>query len=71
MSNKTYDICKWIAQYLLPALATLYFSVYPIWGLQYGEQIVSTITTVNAFLVVRVDIRTANFNNQIVAEKCE
>ena len=37
MSNKTYDICKWIAQYLLPALATLYFAVAQIWGLPYGE----------------------------------
>lgn len=32
MSNKTYDICKWIAQYLLPALATLYFAVSQIWA---------------------------------------
>ena len=36
MSNKTYDILKWVAQYLLPALATLYFAVAKIWGLPYG-----------------------------------
>ena len=28
MSNKTYDILKWIAMYLLPAAGTLYFAVW-------------------------------------------
>ena len=36
MSNKTYDILKWIAMYLLPAAGTLYFALAGIWGLPYG-----------------------------------
>ena len=71
MSNKTSDICKWIAQYLLPALATLYFAVSQIWGLPYGEQIVGTITAVDTFLGVLLGISTANYNKQIGAEKGE
>ena len=39
MSNKTYDILKWIAMYLLPAAGTLYFALAGIWGLPYGEQL--------------------------------
>ncbi len=35
MSNKTYDILKWIAMYLLPAAGTLYCTGWnlgsPIW----------------------------------------
>jgi len=27
MSNKTYDVLKWIAQFLLPAAGTLYFAL--------------------------------------------
>ena len=27
LNNKVYDILKWIAQYLLPALGTLYFAL--------------------------------------------
>lgn len=50
MSNKTYDILKWIAQYLLPGIGTLYFALGNIWGLPYVEQIVGTITAVDAFL---------------------
>lgn len=34
MSNKTYDILKWIAMYLLPAAGTLYFALAGIWSLR-------------------------------------
>ena len=64
MSNKTYDILKWVAQYLLPALATLYFAVAKIWGLPYGEEIVGTITAVDTFLGVLLGISTAHYNKQ-------
>ena len=47
MSNKTYDVLKWIAMYLLPAVGTLYFALAGIWNLPYGEQIVGTITAVS------------------------
>ena len=30
LSNKTYDVLKWIALYLLPALGTLYFALAAI-----------------------------------------
>lgn len=69
MSNKTYDILKWVAQYLLPALATLYFAVAQIWGLPYGEQIVGTITAIDTFLGVLLGISTANYNKQLDGEK--
>lgn len=50
MNNQTYDTLKFIAQIVLPALGTLYFALAGIWGLPYGEQIVGTITAVDAFL---------------------
>jgi len=64
MSNKTYDILKWVAQLLLPALATLYFALASIWGLPYGEQIVGTITAVDAFLGIILGISTANYKKE-------
>lgn len=71
MSNKTYDILKWVAQYLLPALATLYFAVAKIWGLPYGEEIVGTITAIDTFLGVLLGISTANYNKQNGAGKSQ
>ncbi len=64
LSNKTYDILKWIALYLLPALGTLYFAVASIWGLPYGEQIVGTITAVDTFLGVILGISSVNYNSE-------
>lgn len=62
MSNKTYDILKWIAQFALPAIATLYFALAGIWGLPYGEQVVGTITAIDTFLGVVLGISTAKYN---------
>lgn len=62
MSNKTYDILKWIAMYLLPALGTLYFALASIWNLQYGEQIVGSVTAVDTFLGVILGISTSQYN---------
>lgn len=62
MSNRTYDILKFIAQILLPALGTLYFALASIWGLPYGEQIVGTITAVDAFLGAVLKISTDKYN---------
>lgn len=62
MSNKTYDILKWVAQYLLPAVGTLYFALAGIWGFPYGEQIVGTITAVDTFIGVILGISTAKYN---------
>lgn len=65
MSNRTYDILKWIAQYLLPAAGTLYFALASIWGLPYGEQVVGTITAIDAFLGVILGISTAQYEKDV------
>ena len=65
MSNKAYDVLKWIAMYLLPALGTLYFALAGIWGLPYGEQIVGTITAIDTFLGVILGISTALYNKRV------
>lgn len=61
LSNKAYDILKWIAMYLLPALGTLYFALASIWGLPYGEQIVGTITAVDTFIGVLLGISNSQY----------
>lgn len=58
MSNETYDRLKFLAQIVLPAMGTLYFALAGIWGLPYGEQIVGTVTAVDAFLGAVLKIST-------------
>lgn len=61
MSNKLYDVLKYIAQIVLPAIATLYFALSQIWGLPFGEEIVGTITAVDCFLGALLGISTAQY----------
>ena len=67
MSDKTYNVLKWIAQYLLPALGTLYFALAGIWGLPYGEQVVGTITAIDTFLGVVLGVSTSNYYKKVNA----
>ena len=67
MSNKTYDVLKWIAQILLPALATLYFALSKVWNLPLAEEVVGTISAVDIFLGAILGISSVQYNknNQV------
>ena len=65
MSNKVYDVSKWIAQYLIPGLGTLYFTLAGIWGLPFGEEIVGTLTAIDTFLGILLGISSANYKKAI------
>jgi hypothetical protein len=64
MSNKVYDVLKFIAQILLPALGTLYFALAKIWGFPYAAEIVGTISAVDAFLGALLGISTMQYNKE-------
>lgn len=64
LSNKQYDILKWVAQILLPALGTLYFALAGIWGFPFGEQIVGTITAIDTFLGVILGISSSQYKSE-------
>ena len=61
MNNKTYDVLKYIAQIVLPALGTLYAALAPLWGLPYAEAIVGTIVAVDAFLGALLQISSTQY----------
>lgn len=64
MKNKTYDILKWVALVVLPAIATLYFALAGIWHLPYGEQIVGTITAIDTFIGAILGISNYNYKKK-------
>ena len=64
MSNKMYDVLKWIAMVVLPAVGTLYFALAGIWGFPYAEQIVGTITAFDTFLGVVLGITSSNYKKK-------
>lgn len=61
MSDKVYDILKWIALILIPAIGTLYFALAGIWGFPYSEAIVGTLTAVDTFLGAILGISTSMY----------
>lgn len=64
LSNKAYDILKFIAQIALPAVATLYFSLAGIWGFPYGEEVVGTITAIDTCLGVLLGVSSAKYKKE-------
>ena len=71
MKDTTYDILRYIADLVLPALGTLYFALSGIWGFPYGEQIVGTITAVVAFLDVVLKVKKSNYDKRAEIEEDE
>ena len=69
MNNKLYDILKYVAQIVLPALATFYFALAGIWGFPYGEEIVGTITAFDTFLGGVLMISNNAYKKQTKEEK--
>ncbi len=64
-NNTIYDVLKFIALIVLPAVATLYGALSAIWGLPYGKEIVATITAIDAFLGTVLQISNANYKKEL------
>ena len=64
LNSKTYDILKFIAQLVLPAVGALYFALAGIWNFPYGEEIVGTITAVDTFLGALLGLSSATYNKE-------
>lgn len=64
MSNKVYDILKWVALVVLPAIAILYESLAGIWGLPFADQIPATITAIDLFLGVLLGVSNVAYKKQ-------
>ena len=56
ITGKTYDTLKFLAQIVLPALGTLYFTLAGLWGLPAAEEVVGTIVAIDTFLGVVLQI---------------
>ncbi len=66
-NDRIYDALKWICQIVIPAIATLYFTLSGIWGFPYGEQVVGTLTAIDTFLGVCLGISTFQYKKGVTA----
>lgn len=68
MSNKVYDVLKFIALIVLPALATFYAVLAGIWNLPYTEQIPATIMAIDTFLGALLGVSSSKYNKGLKEE---
>lgn len=74
LSDKAYEILKWVCLILLPALAFGYGQLSDIWGLPMAEQIPKTINLIATIIGILIGVSTYNYkqeNNIIVKKKVE
>ena len=61
LSNRTYDILKWVALVVIPASATLVLTVGKIWGLPYYDNIGATISAIGLFIAAIIGVSSKDF----------
>ena len=64
MSNKVYDVLKYIALIALPAFTTFYGAVSSAWGWNYTEEILTTLTAFDAMLGTLLKLSTIKYNRR-------
>lgn len=50
LPEKAYQILKWVALILMPALAIFIGTVGPQWGMPYVDQVVTTLNAIGLFI---------------------
>ena len=65
MSNKVYDILKWIALIALDAVGLLYKTIAAIWQLPLGDEVLATCTALSVFLGTLIGVSSVNYNKKV------
>lgn len=68
LNNKAYDTLKWIAQILLPALGTLYFTLSKVLNLPCASEVVGTISAVDVFLGAILGLSSMEYDKELKKE---
>lgn len=68
MNDTVYDVLKWVALIVLPAVATLYTTLAGIWGLPFAEQVPATVTAIDLFIGALLGLSNATYQKEIADE---
>lgn len=68
ISNKVYDVLKYIAQIILPALGTAYAGMAAIWGWPASNKVVATVVIIDTFLGIALGISTQEYLSDLQKE---
>lgn len=62
LSNRTYDILKWVVMIAIPALTTAYVGLAAVWGWPYATEVAKTSAVLCTLLGALLGISTAEYN---------
>jgi hypothetical protein len=62
--NRTYDVLKWVAIIVMPALATFIVGLGGIWSIPYAGRLAATITAVGVLLGALLGLSSVKYNSK-------
>ena len=65
MSNKVYDILKWVALIALDAIGLFYKTLATIWGLPLGDEILATCAALSLLIGTLIGVSSAQYNKTL------
>ena len=65
MSNRVYDIMKWVGLIALPGIAWFIGQVGPLWGMPKVDAVVTTLNAVGTLLGILIGVSTMNYNKRV------
>lgn len=65
LTNRCYDILKWIALVALDALGLLYKTLAAIWGLPFGDEVLATCTAVSLCLGTLIGVSSVQYKKSL------
>lgn len=68
ISNKAYDILKWVALIALDALGVCYKTLAAIWGWPFGDEVLATCTAISLCIGALLGISTAQYNRALAVD---
>lgn len=69
LSDKQYNVLKWVGLIVLPAIATLVKAVFPVWDLPYADAIATTCTALGVFVGTLIGVSQANMKPELDADE--
>lgn len=64
ISNKVYDVLKWVALIALDAVGVFYSTIAEIWTLPFGDEVLKTCAALSLLLGALIGISSANYNKK-------
>ena len=62
LSNKAYDILKWIALVALDAVGIFYNTLSGVWGLPFGDEVLATCAAMSLLVGALIGVSSATYN---------